>query len=504
MFGILQEAEMTDWMGKRIIVIGAARQGIALARFFAIHGANVVLNDQKPAEQLQNEKELITDLDDLSFARIEWSCGGHPLNLLEGADLVCPSGGVPLNLPLIVEAARRGIPLSNDSQIFLQAKPCKVIGITGSAGKTTTTTLVGRIAAQQGNARGEDRIYRKVWVGGNIGAPLIANVDEMQDDDLAVMEISSFQLEIMTQSPDVAAVLNVTPNHLDRHGTMADYTAAKARILDFQSAEDAAILGRDDPGAMSMADHVKGSLYTFGIGDLPSDQFGTFYFEHSLYLRLAGQKDLKVLDRSEIELRGEHNLLNTLAACAIVAAAGLPAASIPAGVRNFRGVPHRLEFVRNWGGADWYNDSIATAPERVIAAINSFDEPLILLVGGRDKNLPWEDFSRLVLERVDYLIAFGEAASKIVNTISAMKESSSGGKDKIQALHTKMIRRREARTDALTIGRAENLVEAVAKAASFVKPGDVVLLSPGGTSFDEFNDFEERGECFARWVRELP
>ena len=499
-----ERTTIRDWIDQSILIIGAARQGTALAEYLVRHGAQVILNDKRPASELLEARTALSDIDLENPGAIRWVFGGHPLNLLDDVTMVCISGGVPLTIPLIIEARGRGIPLSNDSQIFLQAKPCKVIGITGSAGKTTTTTLVGRIAAQQGNARGEDRIYRKVWVGGNIGAPLIANVDEMQDDDLAVMEISSFQLEIMTQSPDVAAVLNVTPNHLDRHGTMADYTAAKARILDFQSAEDAAILGRDDPGAMSMADHVKGSLYTFGIGDLPSDQFGTFYFEHSLYLRLADQKDLKVLDRSEIELRGEHNLLNTLAACAIVAAAGLPAASIPAGVRNFRGVPHRLEFVRNWGGADWYNDSIATAPERVIAAINSFDEPLILLVGGRDKNLPWEDFSRLVLERVDYLIAFGEAASKIVNTISAMKESSYGLKEKIQALHTKMIRRREARTDALTIGRAENLVEAVAKAASFVKPGDVVLLSPGGTSFDEFNDFEERGECFARWVRELP
>ena len=493
-----------DWIDQSILVIGAARQGTALAAYLVRHGAQVILNDKRPVSELADARASLINID-LEFpGAIQWVCGGHPLNLLNNVTLVCISGGVPLNMPLITEAKRRGIPLSNDSQIFLQARPCKVIGITGSAGKTTTTTLVGRIAAAHGSDRYEDRIYRRIWIGGNIGAPLIANVDEMEADDLAVMEISSFQLEIMTRSPDVAAILNITPNHLDRHGTMSNYTAAKARILDFQSVKDAAILGRDDPGATSLIDRVKGQLFTFGLSDLPLDQIGSYYLDNGLYLRLADQRDVKVLDSSEIELRGQHNLLNVLAACAIVAAAGLPLSSIPVGARNFRGVPHRLEFVRVWGGAEWYNDSIATAPERVIAAINSFDDPLILLVGGRDKDLPWEDFARLVLARVDYLVAFGEAASKIVNTISAVKESEFSGKGNIQAGHNKTVRRREARTDMLTISRAENLAEAVKQAAGFTKPGDVVLLSPGGTSFDEFIDFEERGEYFARWVKELP
>jgi UDP-N-acetylmuramoylalanine--D-glutamate ligase len=188
-----------------------------------------------------------------------------------------------------------------------------------------------------------------------------------------------------------------------------------------------------------------------------------------------------VLACNEIQLRGGHNLQNVLAACAIAAAAGLPVAAMKAGIRGFRGVAHRLEWVRQWGGADWYNDSIATAPERVMAAIRSFDEPLVLLAGGRDKDLPWQDFARLVSERVDHLIAFGEAAEIVAAAVESAR----------------------SRPDRPSVTRCSGLEEAVRAAASLVEPGDVVLLSPGGTSFDEFIDFEERGSCFAQWVKQL-
>src|SRR4030042_4370570 len=225
---------MMEWTGKRIIVIGAARQGIALARYLASRGAYVVVNDQKPAEQLQTAKELIADLDEQISARIVWSCGGHPIGLLDGTDLVCPSGGVPLDLSLVKEAMRRGIPLSNDSQIFLEACPCKTIGITGSAGKTTTTTLIGKIA-QAAIDLGKDASYQRVWVGGNIGSPMISMLAQLPSSDLAGWGLSSFQLELMTKSVNIACVLNITPNHLDRHVTMEAYKAAKKRILDYQT-----------------------------------------------------------------------------------------------------------------------------------------------------------------------------------------------------------------------------------------------------------------------------
>jgi len=476
---------MMDWMGKHIVVIGAARQGIALARFFTIHGANVVLNDQKLAEQLQNEKELLNDLDDLSFARIEWACGGHPIKLLEGADLVCPSGGVPLNLPLIAEATRRGIPLSNDSQIFLEACPCKTIGITGSAGKTTTTTLSGKIA-QVAIESGKGIGYRKVWVGGNIGAPMISMLEEMQPDDLAVMELSSFQLELMTVSVDIACILNITPNHLDRHDTMEAYIGAKQRILEFQSERDVAVLGKDDPGAWGLLGDVQGRKFSFGREKPAEGMLGAFIEGEWLCL-WDGKDSSRIVRLDEIQLRGWHNVENVMAACAISQAANLPHTAMREAITAFRGVPHRLEWVQTWCGADWYNDSIATAPERVAAAIQAFSSPvdlhrpIVLLAGGRDKKLPWGDLAELIHERVEHLILFGEASGIIAAAVGDLKK----GKK------------------PFSINSCASLEQAVRVAAQVAGEGDIVLLAPGGTSFDEFRDFEERGEAFKRWVFNL-
>ncbi|RME06768.1 MAG: UDP-N-acetylmuramoyl-L-alanine--D-glutamate ligase, partial [Anaerolineae bacterium] len=427
---------------------------------------------RRPADELAAARATLGDVP------VEWATGGHPLALLDGVDLVCPSGGVPLDLPLIVEARRRGIPLSNDSQIFLEETPCQVIGITGSAGKTTTTTLTGSIA--QTACGMENAPYRRAWVGGNIGNPLLNDVDAMHPGDLAVMELSSFQLEVMTRSPQVAVVLNITPNHLDRHGTMEAYTAAKANILRAQRAADLAVLGREDPGAWGLRSLVRGELLTFGWARPPRRQRGSFLQDGWVAL-WDGERAEKVLSREEIHLRGEHNLLNVLAACAAAQAVGLPPEAMRAGVAAVRGVPHRLEFVREWGGARWYNDSIATAPERTMAAIRSFDEPLVLLLGGRDKNLPWEALARLVTCRVDHLILFGEAADRIERAVRAAGPAE--------------------RPFSLDV--CPNLRQAVEAAARRVEPGDVVLLSPGGTSFDEFRDFAERGERFCQWVQAL-
>src|ERR1044072_2271818 len=223
---------MNDWNGKHVLILGAARQGLALARWLSLHGARVTLSD------MRSEAELHVARASLVEYSIEWALGGHPLALLDSTDVLCLSGGIPLTLPIAMEAVKRGIPLSNDSQIFMEVVPCKTIGITGSAGKTTTTTLVGRMAK---NAYGE-----QAYIGGNIGDPLINYVDHMKADDVAILELSSFQLDQMTISPNVAAILNITPNHLDRHGTMEAYTCGKARILEYQSEKDVAILGRDD------------------------------------------------------------------------------------------------------------------------------------------------------------------------------------------------------------------------------------------------------------------
>jgi UDP-N-acetylmuramoylalanine--D-glutamate ligase len=462
-----------DWNGQRVLIIGAARQGLALARYLSGKGAQVTLNDRQPAEKLA---QTIAEFEGLP---IHWVLGSHPLELLDAADLVCVSGGIPLNLPLIVQAQQKGLPLTNDSQIFIERAPCRVIGITGSAGKSTTTTLVGRMAEAHAAMKLAESPTR-VWVGGNLGLPLITYLDDMQPSDLVVLELSSFQLEQMTVSPNVAAILNITPNHLDRHGTMEAYTAAKAHILQYQSAQDIAILNRDDPGAWSLLSQAHGSVLSFGLKEPMDEHNGTFLMNGILYLKMDGVEQAIVPENS-ISLRGKHNTCNVLAACAIAAAAGIPRQAMQKGVEGFTGIAHRLEWVRDWRGSHWYNDSIATTPERAAAAIHSFDEPLILLAGGRDKNLPWQVLADLIHQRVDHLIIFGEAADIIVKAVGSIAP----GK----------------RPYSLTV--CAGLQQAVQAAAQVAKTGDVVLLSPGGTSFDEFIDFEERGESFRKWVMEL-
>jgi UDP-N-acetylmuramoylalanine--D-glutamate ligase len=458
--------KMTDWNGRRVLILGAARQGVALARWLIRHGATVTLSDQRPEAELASARESLSGLP------IHWALGGHPLELLDQVDLLCLSGGVPTSLPIVSAALERGLPVSNDTQIFMEVVPCRTVGITGSAGKTTTTALVGQMA--------KSAYPEHAFVGGNIGDPLINHVDEMKPADLAILEISSFQLEQMTSSPDVAAILNITPNHLDRHGTMEAYTAAKARILDFQQAGDGAVLGRDDAGAWGLRGRVKGRLYSFGLSKMDAGAEGTGYRDAVLYLHDHGV-ETPVLRRDQIRLRGDHNLMNVLAAFAIGHAAGLPLDAMTAAAEAFGGMPHRLEFVREVRGACWYNDSIATAPERTTAAILSFKEPIVLLLGGRDKDLPWEGLAELIHQRVDHVVLFGEAAEKIEKAVGA---TGSGKRP-------------------YSLDRVRHLKEAVHKAAEIAEPGDVVLLAPGGTSFDEFKDFEERGERFRSWVQAL-
>jgi len=473
---------MTDWKNTRVLILGAARQGLALARWLSRHGSIVTLSDSRHADELTSAQAS------LAGVAVKWAIGGHPLELLDQTDVLCPSGGVPLALPIVQEAIKRGIPLSNDSQIFMEAAPCKTIGITGSAGKTTTTTLVGEMArrTKDKGVRMKDEesensfvIHPSVFVGGNIGDPLINHVDDMTGNDLAILELSSFQLDQMTISPNIAAILNITPNHLDRHGTMEAYTNAKARILEFQNESDVAVLGYDDKGAWKLRNQVKGSLMTFSQHQLDEGLNGA-YLQHGMINLRDGKTSLPLMPRDKVQLRGDHNVSNVLAAFTIGHAAGFKPSDMISAVEEFRGVPHRLELVRELNGVRWYNDSIATAPERSMAAIHSFSEPIVLMLGGRDKNLPWGDLAKLIHERVDHLVVFGEIAEMIQKTVAGV-----GGER------------------AVDVRRAEQLKDAVMLAAHVAQSGDVVLLSPGGTSFDEFKDFAERGEAFRKWVLEL-
>jgi len=458
---------MKDWAGTHLVIVGAARQGLALAKYLSSKGVRITVTDQKDKEMMQ---ELIQEYQD---DNLNWVLGGHPLELLDTADVLSLSGGIPLTIPFVKEALKREIPLTNDSQVFMDTVACPVIGITGSAGKTTTTLLVGKMAQ---DAFGIDHS----WVGGNIGNPLIAVVDLIRSEDIAVVELSSFQLDQMTTAPQVACVLNVTPNHLDRHGTMEEYTRAKARILNYQTSTDVAVLNREEPGSWKLKTQVQGQLISFGIEKPESGIVGTF-LNGEMIAYWDGNSSRDLFSRKEIQLLGEHNLMNVLAASAIATAADFPQKSIKAGVKELTGMDHRLEYIRTHKGADWYNDSIATAPERSIAAINTFKAPLVLLAGGRDKDLPWNEFARKVLKRVRFLVLFGEAAELIEKAI--LNE----GEDQLP----------------FQTQKCTTLKEAVMKTAEIVQDGDVVLLSPGGTSFDEFVDFADRGDQFKKWVHEL-
>ncbi len=461
----------TNYSGKKVIVIGAARQGLAISRFLSKRGAQVVLTDSRPAQDLAAESASLNDL------AVEFAFGGHPETLLEGADLVCVSGGVPLTIPFLVAARNQGIRLSNDSQIFLEECPSTVVGITGSAGKSTTTALVGLMAQKHFEVKNSKH---RAWVGGNIGNPLIDDLDQMDEDDLVIMELSSFQLELMTKSPQVAAVLNITPNHLDRHSSMQAYIEAKSRILRFQHQGDVAILNRDDEGSWDLLNEARTDVISFGLRAPGYRQNGTYVDKDQVMLQIGNDK-LKMLPTEWINLRGEHNLYNVLAACAIAAGATIGLPGIQLGIETFDGVTHRLELVRELNGVRWYNDSIATAPERTIAAINSFEEPIVLLLGGRDKKLPWDKLAQLIRRRVSRVVIFGEAGDLIAEAIGPKKPG--------QAMHS--------------VVRCATLQEAIKTAHNQSVAGDVVLLSPGCTSYDAFKDFEERGQAFRKWVNEL-
>ncbi len=459
---------MTNWQGKNVLILGAARQGQALARYFAGKQCHVILNDKCAPEELGDVVQNLADLG------VEWVLGEHPLALLDRVDVVCISGGIPLSLPIVKAAIERRLPLTNDSQIFMESVKAPVIGITGSAGKTTTTTLVGMIAQESVQS------HTKAWVGGNIGRPLVEYLDEIKPQDIVILELSSFQLEQLSISPRIAAVLNITPNHLDRHVTMEAYTAAKSRILQFQSSSDITVLNREDQGSWSLKQQVKGRLVSFGLQRPEFNGTAAFVENSSIYLQRDGV-DIEVMLVSDVQLRGKHNLVNVLAAIVISSAAGFPLDAMISSIKQFKGVDHRLEFVRELNGVSWINDSIATAPERTMAALDSFDEPLVLLLGGRDKDLPWGELSARIHQRVKHVIIFGESSAKIAEAIGKPQPG-----DVLQNVFTSPL-----------------MSEALAEAANQAKPGDVVLLSPGCTSYDAFRDFEEKGNYFKKWVNAL-
>ncbi len=464
----------------RASVLGLGREGLALTRFLCERGATVTVSDRK------TEGELALALKSLEGLPATYLLGGHPLELLD-CDVLFASPGVPLDSAIIAEARRRGVQMSSESRLFGRLCPATIVGVTGSSGKTTTVTLIGEML------KGASR---RVHVGGNIGQPLLLRLPTIAAGDMVVMELSSFQLsfwgpdldaephqELRTPlypaggfSPAIGVVLNITPNHLDRHPTMDDYVAAKAKILEYQKPEDHAILNLDDQMAASLSALTPARVSYFSLHKAVAE--GAFLKGDELVLCHDGKESL-ICAVDDVRLKGRHNIANLLAACATASLLGVEVEEMAAVATTFGGVEHRLEAVRAVDGVWYFNDSIATTPERAVAALRSFTEPVVLLAGGRDKHLPWTEWAQVVSERAAGVVLFGEAGPMIESVLVGM-----GAKTPPH-------------------WRTGGLADAVAKARDVAKPGQVVLFSPGGTSFDAFRDFVERGETFKLLVHEL-
>jgi len=478
-------AEYPKLSGLRATIIGAAREGTALARFLVACGAQVTLSDMRPATALTEH------LSQLSGLALRLELGGNPPEILD-TDVVFLSPGVPPYAAIVRQARQRGLPLSSEPRLFTQLCPAPIVGVTGSSGKTTTTALIGEMMRASGHI---------TWVGGNIGQPLITQLLLSECPDIVVMELSSFQLELFGPefqspevmarrsaasravslsgwSPHVAVVTNITPNHLDRHPSMDDYVRAKGNIVRFQKREDYVIVNQDNALSYEMGRHTMAQLRAFSLCE--PVEAGAYFDGQQLKMRWDRREEA-ICARGDLRLRGLHNVANVLAAACAARCAGADLEAIRQVARTFAGVPHRLEEVRRWRGVLFINDSIATSPERAMAAIRSFDAPLVLLAGGKDKNLPWGPWAKLVHRRVKTTIAFGQAVPIIENALAEAAPV---------AGTTRLI-------------SVSSLEEAVAEAARIARPGDVVLLSPGGTSFDAFRDFEARGQRFRELVQAL-
>jgi len=446
-----------DLRGKRVLVVGLARTGVATALFCAARGARVTATDMRSAG----------DLADVS-ARLEpqgvaLELGAHRRESFLAADLIIPSPGVPYDQEDLLAARRKGIAVWSEIELAWRELRGRLVAITGSNGKTTTTALTGHILKAAG---------LPVLVGGNIGTPLIALVDESRDDSISVVEVSSFQLEpIVAFRPDVSVFLNLTPDHIDRHGSLEGYAAAKARIFENQTREDAAVINADDAASLRYAPSRPRAYWFSRKKEVARGAFvrgGDIFF-------CDGDAEARLVSRAEISLRGEHNLENVLAAATAACISGAAPAAIAEGVRTFPGVEHRLQFVAEIGGVQFYNDSKATNVDATEKALEAFPGNLLVILGGKDKGSSYAPLRPLLAARARRAFLIGAAAEKIATEI--------GGAVPME-----------------TSGTLDRAVRAAFEAA---RPGDIVLLAPACASFDQFQSFEHRGRVFVDLVREL-
>jgi UDP-N-acetylmuramoylalanine--D-glutamate ligase len=448
--------------GKRVLVVGLGKSGVASALFMKARGARVTVSDTKSGDELRNEIPVLLD------HGITVETGGHGDRTFRGQDLIVVSPGVPVDAPPLVQARALGEAVIGEIELAAQFLPGPIVAITGSNGKTTTTTLTGEIVTAAGIP---------ALVGGNIGTPAISLAERAQADTVIVLEISSFQLEtIQSFRPKVAVVLNVTPDHLDRHRTFEVYAAAKARIFENQQGSDFAVLNADDPTCVAMAARTRAQVFWFSRQK--EVQKGAGVRDGNIVFR-DGSGQRQIMQVSEIPLKGAHNLENVLAAVCAGTLLGCAPEKIRQAVRDFKAVEHRLEFVATIRGVDYYNDSKATNVDATIKALESFPANIHLILGGKDKGSDYTLLDDLLRQRVKRVYTIGAAAAKIESQIVSSKNRGP------EVVH------------------AENLENAIRKANAAAQPGDVVLLAPACASFDQFKSYEHRGKVFKEIVRAL-
>jgi UDP-N-acetylmuramoylalanine--D-glutamate ligase len=445
---------------KRVLVVGLGKSGLSAAMFLRAQGARVTVSDARSAVALAKEIPALLE------AGIMVESGGHGLLTFRRQDLIVVSPGVPMDTPEVKQVVAFGLPVIGELELASRYLQGRVVAITGSNGKTTTTTLVGKIFADAGVP---------TLVGGNIGLPVIDLVAKSTPETVSVLEVSSFQLETVEEfHPWIAVVLNITPDHLDRHGSFDSYAAAKARITERQTTEDFLVLNAEDKAAQMVALKTKAQIFWFS-GRRPIKQGAFVHGESILFVPREGAKAEPVMPVGDIHLKGSHNVENVLAAVCAARLAKIPAESIRASVAGFAAVEHRLELVKVVNGVEFYNDSKATNVDAAMKAVASFGGGIHLILGGKDKDSDYSLMSGMLKERVKIVYTIGSAAEKIERQLQGV----------------------------VKIVSAETLQVAVAKAAKAATTGDVVLLSPACSSFDQFENYEQRGRVFRQFVNEL-
>ena len=445
-----------DLKAKKVAVIGVGKTGLATARFLAGREARIAVTDAKPLSAWGEASAALENL------QAELTVAPYGPEILTDADLVVPSPGIYPDNPILVEAVRRGIPVLSELELAWRFLKTPLVAITGTNGKTTVTSLIGEILRGAGE---------KVFVGGNIGAPLIGYVDGPQGADWAVVEVSSFQLQwTQTFHPRIAVLLNVTSDHIDYHGSFHAYRKIKERIFARQNAGDLAILNADEETTASLCGRLTARTELFSSSG--AVDHGMFLSGETLvHLLPAGGKEEYPL--AMIHLSGRHNCENVMAAILAARACGCPPPAIVRAVDGFRGIAHRIEYAGEKNGVLFYDDSKGTNVGAVMRALESFSQPVVLLLGGRDKEGDFQTLAPLIHRGVKELVLFGEAREKINDLVGGVVKTT----------------------------LAPTMKEAMEKAYSSASPGDVVLLSPGCASFDEFRDYKERGDRFQEWVR---